>query len=118
MALFDYLYFWPFQRQFKKSYDCIWLLNDDAIVEDIGSAVAALEKEFDENPKTGVVGMKIVSLENPDFIYHGGTTRAYPTGLHKFGHVSKGELNVRTKERWVAGGSFAISAASFLISSA
>ncbi len=87
-----------------RDYDAIWLGNDDLEFPDIDAAAAMLEKELMEHPETGVIGCKICHTEEPDVIYHGGTTRAYPSGLHKWGSVSHGDLNERTLERWVAGG--------------
>ncbi len=88
----------------ERDYDAIWLGNDDLEFPDIDAAAAMLEQELAEHPETGVIGCKICYTDEPDFIYHGGTTRAYPTGLHKWGSVSKGDLNERSLERWVAGG--------------
>lgn len=92
----------------KHGYDAIWLLTDDIEVVDIHSAVRSFEQELREHPKTGVIGCKICFKEDPDFIYHGGTLRSFPTGSHKWGSVAKGDYAVRTLERWVPGGSIVI----------
>ncbi len=90
-------------------YDLLWCGNDDLEFPDFAATLATIEAEFAQNPTTGIVGCQLVYTEEPDFIYHGGTTRAFPTGLHKWGHRSKGELMARTKERWVAGGCMIVS---------
>jgi GT2 family glycosyltransferase len=98
----------------NNGFDVVWLLNNDTEVDDIKETLNALEKEFLENTKTGVVGFKILAMDNPDFIHHGGTGDAFPAGVHKVGHVVNGELNKRTKEKWVTGASMAISAGCIL----
>jgi len=90
-------------------YDLLWSGNDDLEFPDIAATLRAIEEEFSNNPKTGIAGCQLVYTEEPDFIYHGGTTRAFPTGWHKSGRRSLGELAVRTKERWVAGGCMIVS---------
>lgn len=94
----------------NQNFDVIWLLNNDTEVPDIAGAIKALEQEFLYNTKTGVVGFKILSMDDPDFIHHGGTGACVPTGVHKVGRVSLGQLDVRTVERWVTGASLAITA--------
>lgn len=91
------------------AYDVIWLLNNDTFIPDIKKAIQELEEEFDKNPNTGVVGFKILSMDDPDFIHHGGTGACVPSGVHKVGRVSMGALDTRTIERWVTGASMAIS---------
>jgi GT2 family glycosyltransferase len=95
-------------------YDILWLLNNDTDVPDIHKALTELEKEFVDNPKTGVVGFKICSMEDPDFIHHGGTGQCIPTGVHKVGYVSQKQYDKRTFEHWVTGASMAISAGCLL----
>lgn len=92
-----------------QDFRTVWLLNNDTVVPDVGAAVRDFLCELDLHPKTGVIGAKILSLTNPDFIHHGGTTAVFPGGLHKHGFVSKGDLATRTRERWVTGASFVIS---------
>lgn len=89
--------------------EAVWLLNNDAVVPDLGGALQAFKGEFTENKRTGVIGCKILSLQDPDFIHHGGTAEAFPHGSHKQGLVSRGDYSHRTKERWVTGASFVIS---------
>lgn len=92
----------------NNGYDVIWLLNNDTEVVDIDSTVSALETEFKDHPNTAIVGFKILSQADPDFIHHGGTGACFPAGVHKIGRVSLGQLDQRTKEHWVTGASFAI----------
>lgn len=94
----------------NEGFDVIWLLNNDTEVEDMQKAVEAIEEEFTNNPKTGVIGFKIIAMDDSDFIHHGGTGAAFPSGQHKIGRVSNGDLDKRTKEKWVTGASMAISA--------
>jgi GT2 family glycosyltransferase len=93
----------------NQQFDVIWLLNNDTEVYDIEKAISSLETEFKDNPKTGIVGFKILQWEDEDFIHHGGTGACIPAGVHKVGRVSLGQLEERTKERWVTGASMAIS---------
>jgi GT2 family glycosyltransferase len=96
------------RRTVDSGYDVCWLLNNDTKVVDLEGAISALENEFENNPSTGVVGFKILSMEDPDFIHHAGTGDCVPAGVHKVGSVSAGQYEQRTKERWVTGASMAI----------
>jgi GT2 family glycosyltransferase len=89
-------------------FDVVWFLNNDTKVVDLAKAVEDMEKEFSDHGATGVVGHKILSMDDPDFIHHGGTGACIPSGVHKVGRVSMGNLDERTQERWVTGASFAI----------
>ena len=91
-------------------FDIIWLLNNDTEIPDLPKAIKEMENEFANNSKTGIVGHKILTMDDPDFIHHGGTGACVPAGVHKVGRVSLGQLNSRTRERWVTGASFAIAA--------
>ena len=95
----------------QRGYDAVWVMGDDMQVLDIEAAVRDIEREFAEHPKTGIVGIQLRDMQNPDFIYHGGTKQSYPAGVHKTGFVSKGDLNTRTRERWVAGGTMVVRSA-------
>lgn len=92
----------------NEDYDVIWLLNNDTQVVNLEDAIKSLEAEFIDNPKTGVVGFKILAMDDEDFIHHGGTGQCVPAGVHKIGRVTLGQLNVRTVEKWVTGASLAI----------
>jgi GT2 family glycosyltransferase len=92
------------------NFDIFWLLNNDTVVPNIHEAIKALEDEFQNSPTTGVCGFKILSMDDPDFIHHGGTGQAVPAGVHKVGRVSLGQYTEKTKEKWVTGASMAISA--------
>ena len=61
--------------------------------------------EFNNHFDTGVIGSCIVTLDDIDFIHHGGTGAAFPAGVHKVGRRSLGQLSQRTYERWVTGAS-------------
>lgn len=93
----------------NEGFDVIWLLNNDTEVVDIERAIESLELEFTSNAKTGIVGFKIIAMDDHDFIHHGGTGSPFPAGVHKVGRVSSGDLDIRTREGWVTGASFAIS---------
>jgi hypothetical protein len=92
----------------------IWLLNNDTKVLDLAQAIKDMEQEFTDYPKTGVIGFKILSMADPDFIHHGGTGACVPSGVHKVGRISLNQLNARTKEHWVTGASMAFSSGCFL----
>lgn len=93
----------------NQGFDSLLLLNNDTEVENFVELFEGIEKEFTENPKTGIIGFKNLAMDDTDWIFHGGTGAAFPAGVHKVGHVSNGDLNVRTKEKWVTGASLAIS---------
>jgi GT2 family glycosyltransferase len=98
-----------FRFGLERGYDLLWSGNDDLEFPDFRATMSAVEAEFAEHPKTGIAGCQLVYTEEPDFIYHGGTTRAFPAGLHKWGRRSNNDLQVRTRERWVAGGCMVVS---------
>jgi len=80
--------------------DWIWLLNNDTTVpketlEAIQKVLPTLDKEI------GIVGFKILSMENPDLIHHAGTGDCFPFGRHKSGSVRLKQFNKRTNEKWV-----------------
>jgi hypothetical protein len=77
----------------------IWLLNQDAIV--LEGAQEALLNRFKNDPKVGIVGSMQIDSENPDLIRHGGTTRAFPAGVHKSGLISMGHCRFPEKQTWV-----------------
>lgn len=89
--------------------DFVWLLNNDTEVLDIEAAINDLSAEFGDNPDTGVVGFKILAMDDPDFIHHAGTGACVPAGVHKVGRVSAGHYEKKSTERWVTGASLAIS---------
>lgn len=93
---------------YDHGFDVAWLLNNDTFVPDLPGTLDALKKEFEENEKTALVGFKIVMMDDPDTIHHGGTGDPIPAGVHKVGRVSAGDLDKRTLERWVTGASMAI----------
>ena len=80
--------------------DWIWLLNNDTTVpketlEAIEKVLPTLDKEI------GIVGFKILSMDNPDLIHHAGTGNSFPFGEHKSGSVRLKQFNKRTNEKWV-----------------
>jgi GT2 family glycosyltransferase len=92
----------------NEDFDVIWLLNNDTEIVDLADAIKRLEAEFLDNTKTGVVGFKILAMDDTDFIHHAGTGQCVPSGVHKVGRVSLGQHDIRTLERWVTGASMAI----------
>lgn len=96
----------------QANHSIVWLLNNDTTVPDPGAAIQAILEEF-QNPKTGVIGFRIVTMDDEDFIHHGGTGRCFPSGEHKVGRISQGHHDKRTKEKWVTGASIAISSDCF-----
>lgn len=93
----------------NQAFDVIVGLNNDTEIPDLKSLVEAIETEFTASNKTGVIGFKILSMDDDDFIHHGGTGACVPAGVHKVGRVSLGQLDTRTREKWVTGAAFAIS---------
>lgn len=94
----------------NNNFDIFWLLNNDTQVVDLEQAIKDLEEEFTrQGSTTGVAGFKILAMDDPDFIHHGGTGQSFPAGVHKIGRVSSDQLNERTLEKWVTGASMAIS---------
>ncbi len=85
----------------------IWLLNNDTSVENPGLILKASGEDF-QDPLIGILGFKILSMSDPDFIHHGGTGEPYPAGRHKTGQVSQNDLEVSTYEHWVTGASWII----------
>ncbi len=80
--------------------DWIWLLNNDTKVP--SDTFDAIVRQLDMMPKDiGVIGFKILSMDNPDLIHHGGTSSAFPAGVHKSGSVKLHQLQKRTYEKWV-----------------
>jgi len=77
----------------------VWLLNQDAVV--LKGAQEALINRLDRQPKTGIVGSMQIDPEDRDFITHGGTLRAFPTGLHKGGRLSRRECLSPMAQSWV-----------------
>ncbi len=92
----------------EKGYGAVWLLNNDTAVPNLQEAVSSFSREFKENSETGVIGCKMLSFEDADFIHHGGTGVAFPAGVHKSGRVSRGDHSQRTEEEWVTGASMVI----------
>lgn len=89
----------------ENSYDIVWLLNNDTEIEDLSQIVESVNREFGDHFDTGIIGSCIVTLDDPDFIHHGGTGPAFPAGVHKVGRRSLGQCSERTLERWVTGAS-------------
>lgn len=80
--------------------DWVWLLNNDTIVpENTIKAINELLPLIKGN--IGIVGFKILSMENPDLIHHAGTDRCYPGGIHKSGSVKLKQHTKVTYEKWV-----------------
>jgi len=87
-------------------FDWIWLLNNDTVVpketlESIEKLLPTLTNGLLDLSNIGVIGFKILSLDNSDLIHHGGTIECYPAGIHKSGSVKLKQLNKRTYEKWV-----------------
>ena len=81
-------------------YDWIWLLNNDTTVDT--ETIKSIHQVLPElPPNVGVVGFKILSMENPDLIHHAGTLQAIPSGVHKSGSVKLRQFTKRTCEKWV-----------------
>lgn len=80
--------------------DWIWLLNNDTTVPE--KTLKAIQESLPLMPyDVGIVGFKILSMDNPDLIHHAGTGQCIPAGIHKSGSVKLGQYRVRTPEKWV-----------------
>jgi GT2 family glycosyltransferase len=98
----------------NNNYDVIWLLNNDTEIQDLGVLIEEATKEFESGGTTGIIGFKILSMEDPDFIHHAGTGPCFPAGVHKVGRVSMGQFELSTNECWVTGASMMIGAGCLL----
>jgi len=83
----------------KGSAPFVWLINSDAII--LEGAQQALINRFDYHEKVGIVGSMQLDFDNQDIIRHGGTSRAFPGGVHKGGRVSMGHCKDPEKQTWV-----------------
>jgi GT2 family glycosyltransferase len=83
----------------KGSASYVWLINSDAIV--LEGAQQALIDRFGYHEKVGIVGSMQLDFDNQDIIRHGGTSRAFPGGVHKGGRVSMGHCKNPEKQTWV-----------------
>lgn len=79
----------------------IWLLNNDTVPLPpcIQGAVRCFLEEGWE--RAGLVGCRNLLMSDPDVIAWGGSLEAYPTGRHRSGRVSAGDLARRTEEEWL-----------------
>jgi len=77
----------------------IWLLNQDAVV--LPGAQDALIRRIESHEKVGIAGSMQLDPEDRDLIRHGGTMRAFPSGVHKGGRVSMGHCRIPEKSIWV-----------------
>jgi GT2 family glycosyltransferase len=77
----------------------VWLLNQDAIV--LKGAQEALITRLNNRSQAGIAGSMQIDPDDRDFITHGGTLRAFPTGLHRGGRLSKGECLSPLEQSWV-----------------
>lgn len=89
----------------SQEYDWIWLLNNDTIIPK--ETLININEKLNLNPfnksldNIGIIGFKILSMDNPDLIHHAGTLQAYPNGIHKSGSVRLRQFEKRTFEKWV-----------------
>jgi hypothetical protein len=78
----------------------VWLLNNDTVIEP-GTLSSIHDTLKIVDPKVGIIGFKILSLEDEDLIHHAGTTQAFPAGIHKSGSVKLRQFEEPTYEKWV-----------------
>jgi hypothetical protein len=82
----------------------IWWLNNDATPAP--DALAALVREGERDPKTGVVGSRILDDTVPPRIWHAGATLDLRTGFtvsRGAGQPDRGQLGVAADVDWVTG---------------
>ncbi len=77
----------------------IWLLNQDAVL--LPGAQDALIERLQSCPQVGIAGSMQISPGDMDFVTHGGTSRAFPGGVHKGGRLSRKECLIPEKQTWV-----------------
>lgn len=77
------------------------LLNQDCYIE--FGAVLNAESFMNNHPRCAIAGAKQLLDSDPDFIVHGGCTRAYPRGVHLVGRISNGDCNESKKMPWING---------------
>jgi len=77
----------------------IWLINQDAEV--LKGAQEALIKRLESYEKVGIAGSMQIDPDDHDLIRHGGTTTAFPSGIHKGGRISMGHCRLPEKQVWV-----------------
>lgn len=83
----------------KGKADFIWLLNSDAIV--LPGAQEGLIMRLKSYKRAGIAGSMQIDYDNKDLIRHGGTTKAFPGGVHKGGYISMGHCRFPEKQKWV-----------------
>jgi GT2 family glycosyltransferase len=83
----------------RSTGDYIWLLNSDAIV--LPGALDALIKRMESDSTCGIAGSMQIDPDDKNTIRHGGTSQAYPYGIHKGGKVSAGDCRVPERQKWV-----------------
>lgn len=86
------------EQAIKDDCDYFWVLNNDT--QPYEDYLLASLARFDVNANVGIVGGKNLVTERPDRIFWGGSYNAFPTGSHKAGYVSRGNLNTATQESW------------------
>jgi len=79
-------------------YDIYWCLNNDTIIP---AETLEYLKSFEREDGVGIIGHKIVSMDDPDFIHHAGTGSCFPAGVHKSGSVRLGQFTEPSYEKWV-----------------
>lgn len=83
--------------EFMKDWTFLVLLNNDTQVQK--GWLEALNETATMAKGVGVIGAKLLSMDNPDQILHGGTLDLL--GTHKGGSDAEGHCNQRTEEIWV-----------------
>lgn len=91
--------------------DYVWVLNNDTQID--SAYLKASLTRFEKNNKIGIVGGKNLKTSKPDRIFWGGSYNAFPTGQHKAGYVSRGDLDKATRETWATFSSVIIKAQTY-----
>jgi len=81
----------------------IWLLNQDAIA--LPGAQEALIRRLESGKKVGMAGSCQLDPKDHDRIAHGGTSRCFPSGIHKGGSLAMGHCRFPEKQTWLNGAS-------------
>ena len=87
------------RKYLNKTYTIV--LNQDCYLKP--DAIEKMVKFMDEHTNCAIGGIKQISVNNPDFILHGGCTMAFPQGRHIIGSQGRKDCSVSLKMPWVNG---------------
>jgi GT2 family glycosyltransferase len=92
------------EARHRRPWQFLVLLNTDTQPQP--GWLEAIRETVDNASNVGIVGAKLLSMDNPDQILHGGTMDLM--GTHKGGSDRQGHCQKRTDEVWITGAVMAI----------